>query len=301
MGCVVLGLGTVTVFGKSRLLVLFNFDLSGDLREEGLGVLQQAAIVMMTGGAATILLCFLGFVGVLRGSKTMLYAYTAIVFIIVCMQIAAVALAFYYRRQIKLNLKTQLLKSLQKHYDGGLNPSNPFSLAIDFAQLFFGCCGITSYENFKNTPWHRAAISTSTPTTNRGNSTLADTTSNHSLSPDGQRSKDFPITCCKLKDPVAFLKGAVRKVVSVELYDPNCPMRVASMDNPYTGLPCIEAAKNFILDRAITIFYLALVIVCLEIIGVLNSLAIVRNVGERQQERAPVINHSQRTFFFFGR
>ena len=301
-GCLILGFGASAVFGRNKqLLVLLNFDLKGELHEEGQGVLYQVATVVMAGGVLIVLLFFLGFVGVLLGNQAMLNIYSATLFLVILTQISILVLAVTYRQQVQENLTEQLLKGMKKYYDGRFNSPHPFSVAFDYAQVYFGCCGITGYKDFKKTRWKGAVLITEPPPSNQtaveggnatavitteppsnqtavegGNATTTTDTSSHSVS-------EFPITCCRLKDPAAFLGAAVSEwSAKVETFDPTCHKRVPSRDNEYTGFPCIEKVRRFLLGKVKTIIYCIIAIIGLEVTGALSACTIVRDIQDRQ-------------------
>ena len=303
-GCLIFGFSASGVFGRNKqLFVLLNFDWNGDLHEEGLGALYQAAVIVMVVSGLIVLLSFLGFAGVLLGNQAMLNIYTASLFLVVFMQISTLFVIYAYQLQmqqyVQKNLREQLLKSMEEHYDGRFNSPHPFSVALDYAQVYFGCCGITGYIDFKKTRWkgevifteppskqtaaeggNATAVITTEPPSNQtavegGNATTTTDTSSHSVS-------EFPITCCRLKDPAAFL-GAVSEWGSkVETFHPTCHKRLPSRDNEYTGFPCIEKVRHFLMSKVEIVVYSITAVIGMEVSGAMSASVIVRDIQDRQ-------------------
>ncbi|KAL8595897.1 hypothetical protein ACOMHN_018209 [Nucella lapillus] len=179
-------------------------------------------------------------------STVLLYGYCFIIVHLLIVKIAIIGLAFYFQESLSGEIQGPLLEALQKNYDGKLNSPNTISRAFDYAQVLLGCCGKKQVGK--------------------------------------QMQKAFPLTCCRLKDKDLFLKNPITYNLSTGLDDPNCPDRVASGDNEFSGTSCDRKVKQLLVDRASYINCIGLVVVCLEFIGIAFANGIINDINNKQDE-----------------
>ncbi|XP_070173707.1 tetraspanin-33-like [Littorina saxatilis] len=261
VGCIVIALVVATLFTENNYSMLFRLDMG---EEDHMGFLHSVGVAAITTGIAIVGLCFLGCVGVVRRKKRILCIYTYSVVAVIVLQVVAVAIALYYGNATKRKIEGTLLQELAEVYDGQLNSNNSFSKAFDYAQVFFGCCGVNSYTDFKKTPWYKKA-----------NKIRNDREATY------HEANKFPLTCCRLKDKQQFLADlAAGGDVSATLNDPDCLTRVPSRDNEYTEVSCLEAIIQFFTDKSTTMLCMAVVVVCLQAAGVISAMAIEHDIDK---------------------
>ncbi|KAL4218535.1 Tetraspanin-8 [Mactra antiquata] len=208
------------------------------------GLLESAAIVLLVGGAAVLIIGFLGCCGAMKQSQCLLCLYAILLLLILIIELAAIVIAGVFSSQVEDKLKDFLKKNINSTYEGAIDTSEEFSLGLDYAQVYFACCGVDSFEEFHGaTKWNRTTSS-------------------------GQRM-DVPPTCCKLKDVDAYLKDQ-----QAELEDPNCPISPTQTNSNY-HTPCWDSIKDYLKSRIALVIGIAAGILGLEIICVIFACCII--------------------------
>lgn len=154
IGGAAVGLGIFALVDKSKLITLTkignaeNYDVTS--------LLEAGAYCLIIGGAVVMILAFLGCCGAMRDSKILLGLYAFLMIIIVILEIAAVVIGIVFSNKVASELKTVMKDRITKEYDGVLKTGDPFTLAMDFAQVYFECCGVDNYKDYSNTTkWNR--------------------------------------------------------------------------------------------------------------------------------------------------
>nr|KAG5694964.1 hypothetical protein BaRGS_024147 [Batillaria attramentaria] len=102
MGCAAVGLGIWALVSDDNMEALTKIDKDGKADDfNAVGLLQYAGIVVL----------------------------------IIIVEIVAAALAIAFKSDVEDYLQDGLKKGIGRYYDGYVNSSNPFSRAIDFAQV----------------------------------------------------------------------------------------------------------------------------------------------------------------------
>ncbi|KAL8569937.1 hypothetical protein ACOMHN_014157 [Nucella lapillus] len=250
LGVAAVALGVYALVDKEDLELLAMLDSEGHLEKfNAVGLLQKGAMVLIAGGTSLLVLGFLGCCGAVRESKCLLGLYSFVVIIIVMVQIAAAVTAIVFRERVADFLKNGLKLALRQHYDGSVTSGNPFSRAFDFAQIYFGCCGVTGATDFNGTKWYESRPS--------DNLTV-------------------PEACCELADREAYF--ASNKIV---LRDPLCPVKPPSKNNTHTTEPCYKKIRYWIVDRSDIMIGIALGIVAVEILAIIMACRLFRDIEKK--------------------
>lgn len=239
LGAAAFGLGIWALVDKNKMNVLTrvgadnsNFDV--------IGLLESAAIVLLVGGAAILLIGFLGCCGAMKQSQCLLCLYAIFLGIILIIELAAIIIAAVYRGKVEDELKDFLKKNINDTYQGKIDTNEEFSLGLDYAQVYFQCCGIDSYKDFEGaTQWKHNA------------------------------TEKIPLTCCKLKDKDDFLKNQ-----KAELVDNNCPYN-PTPTNSNIEKPCWSSIESYLKDRISIVIGIAAGILCLELICIVFACCII--------------------------
>ncbi|KAL3889978.1 hypothetical protein ACJMK2_002290 [Sinanodonta woodiana] len=197
------------------------------------GLLQTGAIVMIVGGGIVVIIAFLGCCGAIKESSCMICLYAVLLILILGLEIAAVVLAAIFRSRFETEAKDFIKKNINSTYEGTFSTKEPFSLAIDFAQVYFDCCGVDNYTDFYgDVHWNRTT-------------------------PENKTMK-IPPSCCNLAgDKDTFFKDQSKGSPK----NPNCT--VDGKDS-YMDQPCWKGVLDFIQSRATIVLGVAIGVVAAE-------------------------------------
>ncbi|XP_052247494.1 tetraspanin-18-like isoform X1 [Dreissena polymorpha] len=247
---------TFLSFAKGILIVFTN----GGLRRlweksvvryqlNSLRLLESAAIVLLVGGVCVMVLGFIGCFGAIMQNKCVLVcmcSYAIFMLLIVILEIAAISIAASFRGKITTEMKSFLIQRINSKYQGRVDTNEPFSLGLDFAQVYFQCCGIDSYADFnRSSEWNRTGE---------------------------QGIMKIPPACCKLKDKDAFFKH--------QKYEPinwNCPYNPTAI-NSNMSKPCWKSIEDHLKSRIGVIIGIAAFILVSEILCVVVAGCIIRSM-----------------------
>ncbi|KAK7464569.1 hypothetical protein BaRGS_00037879 [Batillaria attramentaria] len=133
---VVLGIAAVTAGGWVLLQdeELRPLTFLGVVTND-LGMLQNAAILMITSGIIVFALGILGCCGAYRELKCMLGLYIGLIVLVIFVTVAACAVTFLYRDEVEEKLLDRLREGVVYEYQGFTSSERPFSTALDYAQI----------------------------------------------------------------------------------------------------------------------------------------------------------------------
>lgn len=267
LGVVCLGFGLVLLWGKERVNIMLEVDISGSLQPFNVaGLLKSGFVALMLAGSSVLILGFLGCCGVMMRSKVMVATYGVIVLLIAVGQMTAAGLALGNRQQAQQLLRQSLLGDLRSSYTGRANTSRLFSHAMDLVQMAFGCCGVTGPQDFYNaTPWWLERPANCSP------------------------CAVVPSTCCKLRnasitDSYLYASFHANSQASrLMLADPLCPFKAAGPDNPNTHTGCLQAIVDEVSSHIILVLVLAVLVVLVESYAISSAFRVVSLL--RRQDR----------------
>ncbi|KAL8582716.1 hypothetical protein ACOMHN_051502 [Nucella lapillus] len=298
---------------------LTNVDIAGVFRGGSTGLIITGVITFIIG-------C-LGIIGIGMGSIYILYLYGGLISATIASQVLGFLMAFIFRNNILENAKTSLLKSLAKNYDGLKNSTSLFSQSLDTAQVFLGCCGIDSWIDFQNTPWYRRINNLPEPTTttlppctyinvtrnttdlsgNNGTSPdpgiilttciyVYNTTTPTTILPNATTPRSallmFPDSCCQATAASVF---SLASEGTLQLLDPDCPLKNASVGNPNSAVGCFDAMKSWLFNQTILILSLAFTIIGVEVSAVSNTYSVVKDLKKKAEKAKLLTNVSALT------
>ncbi|KAK3107237.1 hypothetical protein FSP39_010005 [Pinctada imbricata] len=170
----------------------------------------DAAIAFVVIGAFFFLLGILGCVGACCKVKCMLVLYVIFLVLIVLAELTFLILVFAFRDEVDSWFKDPLRSAIEKEYKSSASEDS-ISLAINFVQSEFKCCGVDSYQDFNmSTSWNRTFVY---------NGTVYE--------------KLIPNVCCKNSSSNANL---------------DCLLSPTT-DNAYTDTGCYKAIEDWISDN----------------------------------------------------
>ncbi|PVD32543.1 hypothetical protein C0Q70_07983 [Pomacea canaliculata] len=115
------------------------------------GMLQTAAIIIITSGFLVFGLGVVGCCGACKQTKCLLALYVGAVALALVLTLAATSVALAYRTVVAEELLAKLRDSLITRYQGYITSDDQFSRAMDFAQVEFQCCGVNSWQDYNLT------------------------------------------------------------------------------------------------------------------------------------------------------
>lgn len=244
LGAAAFGLGIWAYVDKNKMAVLTKIGAdNSDFNVTGL--LESAAIVLMVGGAAILLIGFLGCCGAFKESQCLLCLYAIFLVVILIVEIAAVIIAAVFKGQVEDKVKTFIKENINSTYQGRIDTNEEFSLGLDYAQVYFHCCGVDSYTEFQGAKQWNKTSSSGQPMT-------------------------VPPSCCKLKNEDAFYSNPADAVLD----DPNCPVS-PSDGNSYYKQPCWDAIYDYLNSRIAVVIGIACGIVALEVLCLIFACCII--------------------------
>ncbi|XP_077283477.1 tetraspanin-9-like isoform X2 [Arctopsyche grandis] len=98
-------------------------------------------------GAICFLVAFLGCCGSMMQSRCLLVTYFSLVVMLLCGEFVAASLAFVYREPINRHMRSQLRHAIKIHYN--TSADNNLMLIWDHVQYELHCCGVDSYEDYR--------------------------------------------------------------------------------------------------------------------------------------------------------
>jgi tetraspanin-18 len=110
-------------------------------------VLQQAGYILIGVGVLTFIISFLGCCGACRESKWFLASYGLFIIIILLLEITLGILAAVYTKEAEENTQTFLKSSIKQYY--AAEQKDAVTLMWDYTMAHSKCCGVNSYEDFK--------------------------------------------------------------------------------------------------------------------------------------------------------
>ncbi|XP_041369586.1 tetraspanin-18-like [Gigantopelta aegis] len=217
-------------------------------------LIESAAWVLIAGGAGIFVVAFLGFCGAIKEIKCCLYLYVLLVFIILGVQIAAVALAVVYSTQFQSYAQTYLTASLSGKYVGPYDTSNAVSLAWDIAHIKLSCCGVDGPNDFSTfSTWNTTWVN---PNTNAlGTATI-------------------PATCCLSTSSASFPLQPTTFFNAV--VDPACPVTKGSSQT----VGCYNALKTLFSKYFYVIIGIGAAVVVCEVLGIVSACCIAKKKNE---------------------
>ncbi|KAK3583201.1 hypothetical protein CHS0354_025720 [Potamilus streckersoni] len=202
------------------------------------GLLQTGAIVMVVGGGIVVIISFLGCCGAIKENSCMMCLYAGLLILILLLEVAAVVLAAVFRSKFEAEAKGFLKNNINNTYQGILSTKEPFSLAIDFAQVWFDCCGIDNYTDFEGAVKWNKTISINT-------------------------TMKIPPSCCILNKDAFFKDQA-----SVQPSNANCTQ---SGDDSNMNKSCWKNILDFLQRQATIVLGVAIGVVAAELLCIISA------------------------------
>lgn len=247
--CVV---GILSRTDSARLTGLSSWDPSGRLENVNIGeVLKGASVSMTVGGLLAVLLGFLGCCGCIRSHKLMLKVYSALVGIAVAAQVIAIVHALVVKETIKKDTKDKMLRLLKEDYEGTANSTKIFSQFLDVLQVYFGCCGVTNWTNFENSPWYNTKnkFPLNNCSSNATGTSPAPAATAFNASMCKANLTLFPISCCQTQNELNAIVGEG----NINLQNEKCQETTPGKDNPNTAKPCFDVIYAWLVSKVIFI------------------------------------------------
>ncbi|PNF28572.1 hypothetical protein B7P43_G12773 [Cryptotermes secundus] len=204
-------------------------------------VFRQAGYLLIVVGVLTFIISFLGCCGALRESKCFLATYGVILILILILEITAGSLAGLYTKQAEENTRTLLKSSIKEYY--AAEEKDAITLMWDYTMAHSKCCGVNSYEDFKESKkW------------TEGN------------------KKVIPEACCILEGDVSKFQPKYS----------NCT-KSPSDENSYWKTGCFNTVVGMVIDTKVTIIGIAVGLAVFKLVLSIVSFCLCRSIRERQR------------------
>ncbi|KAK7490377.1 hypothetical protein BaRGS_00018356 [Batillaria attramentaria] len=254
IGAVVLGLGIYIIvadYGVNKISVILGGD---DLYESGV-------ILLIVGGAVTIIISFCGCCGAWKENRILLGIYFVVMLLLTIFYVAIVVIGFIFRDNITGHLRREAETSLVNKY--GESKSKAVTERWNAIQQELECCGLTGDKN-SNTSWAIYKFRT-----------LWFKDRDYNENPGTQY---VPESCCK-KDNTDMCVGRTNSTGRP-------PAQGPPVDNllPNEGLytdGCYDKLEDFLDENAAIIGGIAIAALIIMLMGVLFSVCLCTQIGKQ--------------------
>ncbi|KAL8581340.1 hypothetical protein ACOMHN_034419 [Nucella lapillus] len=212
-----------------------------DAATKDLGLLQNAAVLLIVSGLVLFCLGFMGCCATFHKKTCLQAVYIGLVLICCILTICACAVAFLFRNQVEDDLLSHLQTKLKTEYQGFSTSKVDFSQALDYAQVEFSCCGIQGKEDFKQ-----------------------------ALNWTVRNSAVVPLSCCVQRDRDQFLDDNFYTVADIR-----CP-QYPNSTNSHISTPCYKELKEWMEEEVTLMGGVAIAAIVLQLLAILFILAFMR-------------------------
>ncbi|ESP00260.1 hypothetical protein LOTGIDRAFT_238638 [Lottia gigantea] len=221
-------------------------------------LIESAAYLLIGGGAIIFVIAFFGFFGAIKKIKCFLFLYAIFILVILCLEVSAAILAIVFKSTFDMYAKKYLTKALTDQYVGPYIATDSLSLAFDYAQVKFKCCGIhnsSDYSTFStwNTTWTQSSTGT-------------------------QGTAIIPFTCCISSSPDSY--PTEMNTFINGMADDNCPVSQASA---YTD-GCYDALWTFFKTYLYVTLGIGITVAVLEFIGLVSAFVLACTTDKNKVE-----------------
>ncbi|KAF5302238.1 hypothetical protein FQA39_LY10277 [Lamprigera yunnana] len=144
LGLGVLGVGIWTITDKYKYVQLLTTV-----------TYPVIAHFLLAAGALALFVAILGCCAIWWNNRLSLVFYIFLLLLIFLVEVMVGILAFIYQEQVPHELKLYLNETVLTNYK--IDPDK--TEAIDFLQMEFRCCGVSSFEDWQYSAWRRLNIS----------------------------------------------------------------------------------------------------------------------------------------------
>ena len=253
--------GIYVLVSKSELLVLTRSATDGYSDNVDVpSLLEKSAYILIAVGSFILIISFVGCCGACTKNKCLLRIYTAIIAMMIILEITAVILAIMYKDKLETYAKGNLQTMLNNNYIGPYDTSNVISLAFDIAQILFKCCGVVNSTEYTSiTTWN------TTYAYDSGGGVYVTATAT------------IPLTCCEFSNTEAFPDDMTAFLNSI--VNNQCPVSQAGAHT--TG--CYEALKEEFSKYFNILIGVAGSIAGLELLGLISACCLMKGDEKRKE------------------
>lgn len=256
-GVALLGLGVwIHVdYGKAHLYHLVTIDTVG------IEVVAYFKYFLIGLGGVVFVVSFIGCCGACKENKCMLGTYFCFLLLVFLAFAAVGILAVTSQATLLTNVEKHLKRRLTHYYNQ--TGSEPFTVAIDFVQVEYECCGIAGSRDFINSEWRN---------------------SSYGKLPE---AKQVPFTCCVLHneyDRQAFLHPQPKNSQLCQSEDRRVYATTLNGGPFRYEVGCWDSVGKWFQLETTVIMCGALGVAGLLIFGMLFALCLCRNVEDDEEE-----------------
>jgi hypothetical protein len=203
---------------------------------------QQAVLILTAAGLLVFFISFVGLLGAYYESKYFLISYGLILIILLLLESIAGCLAATYPH-VTVEITRALLKLSIKLYHAA-EEDGTVTFAWDYTMAYMKCCGVDSYEDFKESQkWTQ-----------------------------GNNTKTIPKACCILEGDFAKLKPK----------DPKCTEN-PSDSNSYWNKGCYKAIVEGIRESIVMVIGIGIGLVLFQLLLVISTFCLLRSLRTFQK------------------
>lgn len=199
--------------------------------------------LMIAAGLFSMFVCIFGIVGAIKESRFMVLGFFLMIIIVCLLELVGGILAYVYRKDVESEISRNLNIEMVSNY--GLPGNDKKTKAIDQLQKIYQCCGDVDYKVWKKSQWYKE----NPPPSSAAN-------------PDPMK---VPDSCCITPD------------------QDKCGQRIHPSNiwrNDLKPIGCINALKNFLVDKLYFIGIACLVAGMAQIICIVLSMWLYRLIVE---------------------
>lgn len=154
MGSISAGIGLWVQFDKQSFSTFLSIidrethfpGLSGFTHPDALA---DASLLLIVAGVIICMVGFIGYCGACCTSTCMMTLYGCFILLFLLIEIAAGALAYFYKQRIGQELRFYLKDTIKDYYtDLPINQSNTATLMWNYLMAQMSCCGVDDYTDF---------------------------------------------------------------------------------------------------------------------------------------------------------
>ncbi|RUS74376.1 hypothetical protein EGW08_017857, partial [Elysia chlorotica] len=153
VGAASLAIGLWVILDDASLFNILREVLQLNLL--GSDILRESSLIMVTAGAALIMLAGIGVMGALALSSCLLSFYAVVLVMLMTLESAVVVLVLVFRSELESKASDMFNQRLKTTYGDSIDDSRgPFTRTFNALQTKLSCCGWTGPEDFAHVDHH---------------------------------------------------------------------------------------------------------------------------------------------------
>lgn len=243
VGGAMLGVGLWVLLSPYTLEILAVLDNS---------IIQTGVYFIIALGGFIFLIGFLGCCGACCENRLLLVLYFIVVLIVFLVQVALCAAVVAYKSTVDDFVTNKLNMTMDDYVS--VDSEDTFSVGWNAIQLSLECCGTNGYADWADTAW----AGTESYEVDGSSVVLA-----------------FPVTCCKVDDPFAFVAGDYPIPTNLTgCYLESAPNDYLNSDG------CYQVLQDYVVNQAIYVGAVGIGLAAFEIFCMIFAICVCRGISK---------------------